>query len=289
MLRPLLCRARSDLLQYAQERGLSWVDDPSNAQTHLDRNFLRHRVLPRLRGRWPDLVQSLGRSSALLGESSSLLDELAAIDLVHARGASPRRLQLAALLALSPARRRNLVRYWVRSVMGEAAGIPGPVLHKGLQDVLFAGVDRSPVLTWNAGIGRLELRRFRDELYLLEVDSPCKLPALTWSPTSPLQLPAGLGSLVLCSDGIALPPGIRLEVRWRQGGERMRLTGRGTRTLKNLLQEQGIPVWLRERLPLVFGGGELLVVPGLFESAAWPGFIGSTQARIVWQKAGAAD
>ena len=38
--------------------GCTWLDDPSNDNTRFDRNYLRHRVLPALRERWPAAAHS---------------------------------------------------------------------------------------------------------------------------------------------------------------------------------------------------------------------------------------
>src|SRR5438445_2204018 len=46
--RPLLDLTRAHLHEYAQARGLRWIEDPSNAHTQLRRNFLRQAILPRL-------------------------------------------------------------------------------------------------------------------------------------------------------------------------------------------------------------------------------------------------
>src|SRR5690606_29342010 len=144
--------------------------------------------------------------------------------------------------------------------------------------------DRMPLVAWDSGAGRLELRRYRGELYLLEAVDELAPDPIAWAPAQPLQLPGKLGRLVLETDGEVVPEGLRLEVRWRVGGERLRLA-RGSRSLKNLLQEQQVEPWLRARIPLVFGGGELLVVPGYFASAAWPACCGLKTAQIVWREA----
>ena len=60
---------------------------------------------------------------------------------------------------------------------------------------------------------------------------------------------------------------VRLEmapvtVRRRHGGERLRTAhARHSRTLKNLLQEAGVPPWLRGRMPLVYCGDALVWAP----------------------------
>ena len=54
------------------------------------------------------------------------------------------------------------------------------------------------------------------------------------------------------------------QVRLRSGGERLRTDARRpSRTLKNLFQEAGVPPWERERMPLLFCGGDLVWAPGL--------------------------
>lgn len=85
LLRPLLDVARQDLEAYAREQGLDWVEDPSNQDTRLDRNYLRQIVLPALVSRWPRALGGMVRSAAHLAEGEALLGELAAIDLAAAR------------------------------------------------------------------------------------------------------------------------------------------------------------------------------------------------------------
>lgn len=61
--RPLLAVARSEVLAYARSRGLAWVDDESNADESLTRNFLRRRVGPLLESRFPRWRESLARAA----------------------------------------------------------------------------------------------------------------------------------------------------------------------------------------------------------------------------------
>lgn len=48
LLRPLLRSSRAQLQAYAEEHQLTWIEDPSNADPRFSRNYLRHRVFPRL-------------------------------------------------------------------------------------------------------------------------------------------------------------------------------------------------------------------------------------------------
>ena len=82
-LKPWLSLTREELARYARWANLHWIEDPSNAETAFDRNLLRHRILPMLAERWPDVERSL----AAFGESHIVRDELLAY-LVSARGAT---------------------------------------------------------------------------------------------------------------------------------------------------------------------------------------------------------
>ena len=66
-----------------------------------------------------------------------------------------------------------------------------------------------------------------------------------------------------------------LELRYRHGGEKFRPIGQShTRKLKKLLQEAGIVPWMRDRIPLLYSGGELVAVADLWlaaDAASQPG------------------
>lgn len=274
-LRPLLGVERRQLLAYATERGVSWAEDPMNAELRYDRAYLRHEVLPALRSRWPALAQTAGRSARHLATAQGLLEELAAADagpLVDAAG----RLDVAGLLALPRDRQTNLLRWWIRSC---GLGCPATArLGTVLDSLLGARPDAEPVVRWAAG----ELRRYRGRLYALRPRAGPPAGAVQVDPgASPpleLELGPGLGRFSLVAGGAGgLPASAAAEmvVRFRAGGESLRPhAARPRKQLKQLCQEAGIVPWLRPHLPLVFIGPRLAAVGDLWldcELAVPPG------------------
>jgi tRNA(Ile)-lysidine synthase len=257
LLRPLLNVDRAELLAYARAHDLQWIEDASNQDTGFDRNYLRHRVLPLLRERWPAMNRTLARSARRCAETAAWLDEEAAVDRTRVATDRPDGLSIPALRELSELRQRNLLRYWLRQL-----NLPIPdarQLHQILRDVLTAAIDRNPCVHWPGA----EVRRYRDVLYAMSPLRPhdarqrfiWRADAEGWPP---LELP-GVGRLELrktvdeglCAEVLA---GGALIVSFRQGGERFRPIGRAhSQELKKLLQEAGIPPWERDRLPLVYG------------------------------------
>ena len=63
VLRPLLGMPRAAILAYAREHGLEWIEDESNADESLTRNFIRRRVGPLLEERFPAWKTSLARAA----------------------------------------------------------------------------------------------------------------------------------------------------------------------------------------------------------------------------------
>ncbi|PDP95292.1 tRNA lysidine(34) synthetase TilS, partial [Klebsiella quasipneumoniae] len=80
LLRPLLNETRESLRQWALAHQLSWIEDESNQDDTYDRNFLRLRVIPLLRERWPHFSEAVARSASLCAEQEQLLDEILAAE-----------------------------------------------------------------------------------------------------------------------------------------------------------------------------------------------------------------
>lgn len=76
--RPLLRLERDVLAAYARSFELPTLNDPSNADTRHERNYLRHVVLPPARERWPQLDQALERVALRANEAQQLLEGLLA-------------------------------------------------------------------------------------------------------------------------------------------------------------------------------------------------------------------
>lgn len=250
LARPLLGVTRRELEAEAVRLGLEWVEDPSNVDERLDRNYLRHRILPGLAARWPHAASALSRSAALALEAEGLLGELAELDLERL-GGEPARLSLVALTALSAPRQRLLLRHACARL-----GLPSPPAARlaTLLDQLASRRDAEVRVAWTG----VEARVWRRELYLMAA-LPCWPEGwgMRWSGEAPLITPLGTCAVGLSHTEMAPGP---LLLRLRQGGERLRLAGRGSRDLKRLLQELEVPPWERQRLLVAWSGETAVAV-----------------------------
>ncbi|WP_368225157.1 tRNA lysidine(34) synthetase TilS, partial [Aeromonas sp. R1-1] len=286
LLRPLLDMSRAELAEAAASLPFGWVEDESNQDVSYDRNFLRQTLIPQLKARWPAMAQTAARSMALCAEQEALLDELAESDWQLAGEGEA--LHIGPLHALSPTRRNNLLRYWIRRQGGEMPS--REQLARLWQEVALARGDANPQLNW----GRQSCRRFQERLYLVSPDlQPCH-QVLPLTVGEPLTLPDGLGELVvrMAEHGEDLLRSPRadepLSVRFQVApGIPLKPVGRsGSRRMKKLLQEYGVPSWQRGRIPILYYGEQVAAVVGLF---VCDGFMAQGAGLVCrWQGSGAA-
>jgi len=235
--RPLLDVPRMALADYARRHGLQWVEDESNADASLTRNWLRARIAPALDTRFPRWREALARSASHFAEARSVLEADGFATLAD-------RLRIADLQAATKAHARLRLRSFVAA---NGARAPSAArLNEMLRQLLAAGSDSAIALEHDGML----LRAWRGGIALLPATLPQGEVVLT--PTRG----AGID--------MARLKGAPLELRVRSGSERIRLAAnRPSRSLKNLFQEAGIPPWERECMPLLFCGPELVWVPGI--------------------------
>lgn len=270
--RPWLTLTRKQITAWAEVNAVRWVDDDSNSDDSLSRNYLRHKIMPLLAAHWPGWRQSVSRTAALGADADTILRELAAQLLADVSPADSDRLLCARLRELSAARQRLVIRHWL---LRETGHTPGWRLVQRVQDeVLDAAEDALPQINWQ----HWQLRRFRDQIYLIEALEDVPTPpaeGYIWQAQSDGRFVArvlpGNGSLRLYQvadvsargqGAMRLPAGDCV-IRYRQGGEQCALPGRPTRPLKKILQESVVPPWVRGRTPLLYIDNKLAWIVGV--------------------------
>src|SRR5262245_11065640 len=74
--RPLLGVSRKELLAYARKHKLAWIEDESNANEALTRNFVRRSIGPMLEQKFPQWKQSLARAARHFAKKHAGREEL---------------------------------------------------------------------------------------------------------------------------------------------------------------------------------------------------------------------
>lgn len=258
IVRPLLNVPQIDIENYAREQRLKWIEDPSNQNTELNRNYIRKAVWPVIEQRWPSAAKTLSRSSRLCAEADSLLSELAQQDLAEV--CDEKMIKIDRLLALSVLRQRNCLRFFIQQ---QGLALPSEVvLQQIIESVCKASEDATPKVTWQG----CEAIRYQQGLYIqktteqLAYQSSYDIKGTDTVILNELESMSWLES----QQGIKrslLEKGLKL--RFRQGGEQIQLANKQHhQSVKKLFQQWQVPPWQRERIPLLFDGDELICIVG---------------------------
>ena len=260
--RPFLTISREALEEYADHFDLNYVEDTSNSDMRFDRNFLRHKILPQLKERWPGCDKTLSRSAMLQGETQRLLSSYVSQDLESMVGSVDGALSVQLILQCQPERQRALIRRWI-----EDSGFRFPSAKKLqhiVSDVFKAAEDANPLVHWEGA----EIRRYRDDVFIMPPLSEHDIyQSFGWSLQQDLQIES-LGLTLeakYLSDWLsAVSEGDSLTVSFRQGGEVITPAGSDKPlTLKHIFQQFAVPPWIRDRIPLLFLNDELIIVWGV--------------------------
>lgn len=222
LLRPLLAFTRAEIRAYAEEAGLLWREDSSNASVKYERNWIRLELIPALEKRRPNLSRRL---AALADEAAALpraTAPLSCFPLEHGNALYRAR----ELSGAGPARLAEAFRFSRRHTEGLCA-----LLKKGSGRYSAPGLG----LRLSAGLLLAEKRPFVPERQWREEGGIWRMDSLL-----------GRWELKLRADERA-GPASELKL-----GEKA----------KKEFQEAGVPVFFREMVPLLVREGRPTALVG---------------------------
>ena len=230
--RPMLSISKADIIDYADEHKLNWIEDDSNKNLHFRRNYLRLEILPKLKQHYSNLSELLSRSAKHQAEALRLSQDLAKQDIQRYNLISePGRLRVNPLTTLADYRIKNVIRYQLSQ---QHFGLPSDKVMAQILQLLQAKDDANPLVSWDV----YEVRRFQDELYFIDTQR------------NSTSNQCALFDEFKHQEGFS--------IAYRQEGQRVRMPGKShSQSLKKLLQEAGIPPWERNTLRMYYIDDEL--------------------------------
>jgi len=254
LVRPLLGATREEIREYLRQQGLTWREDPSNADRRFARARVRHDLLASLRSVGPAAERTVAETARQLREEAEVLDA-AVSDALERLGGGP------AVSASDLRRERPAVRRLVLRRLAELAG--GELAAGDAERIMALGGRGSKSLDLGGGLraiveyGTLRFSRVPGAA----VPEPVDLPVPGRVRFGDWELEAAPGAAADVSvTHVAAPLTVRA---WREG-DRMRPVGLGgTKTLQDLFTDRKVPRELRRTLPIVEAGGQIVWVAGV--------------------------
>mgnify|MGYP000037581016 CR=1 FL=1 len=253
LIRPFIELPRAELRTWAVSQKLQWVEDESNQNLQFRRNYLRHVVLPAVSQQFPGVSQVLARTATQMNEQNALLSRLAAMD---ARGCEDADgyLVISRLAKLPEDALRNVLKHRLNK-----AGVHIPAARR--LDALAAQLTNARLdAAVHVRFGDVGCHLWRDRLWLDRAMNDA-LPESGLLAAGTLHWPDG--QLVVSSQDPSNQQYLEVRVQPLGQGQRFQPAGRCRGVVSELLREQGVPPWVRPRLPSLWLGDVLCWVAGL--------------------------
>jgi len=280
IIRPLIDLTREQIVSYAAQHGIEYVEDSSNSETKYMRNRLRHELMPVLRSYNPEISRELTLLSSMARDLEDFIAHEAgkafdSLVLAGARQSDALCLDIAAFNSLPSPIRGKVVFLALEKVSGSKGGFYSPHI-AGIDELISAGKSGSSinlpkhvrlfieygkaVFTKETGT---ELRPF---CYELNMSGETKIPEADAALSAAMvDFHAGMlehdrsKSVYLDMDKISST----LRVRNFRAGDRVKLQGMtGRKKLKDFFIDEKIPRRTRKNIPLLVSGDEIQWIAG---------------------------
>ncbi len=263
IIRPLLDVSREEITEYLIENGVMWREDSTNAQLHYTRNKIRHLLIPRFQEIQPDAVEKIVSCAQSLSEDEEYLSSLAEKLLSSAKVEEDEYSTSALLAAPLPIAKRaaaKLLEDWgakdidrdkINSLLEFCAKPSGKRMDinsdtyvlRSFYTIIKQGRENERSFSYSITPGR----SVSHENWTVSIE-------LTPSPPKENPSTAVFDAALLFGT---------FTIRSRRDGDKIKLSGGGSKKLKELFIDMKIPQNRRSRIPIVLKGDEVVFVPPL--------------------------
>ncbi len=280
-IRPLIDVTRDEIVSYANQKGIAWRYDRSNADTRFTRNLIRHQIIPVLEGLNPRFVIAMSRTAEIVRDQNQALQDLLdplLQDAIIEESKHSICLNRNYLKSCSPGVLRALLRQALEKVRGNLQGIS----KENIDDL--CNLIKSSRSHGELYLPHAQARLQEDELALSQPE-PGRIPRQdrqeTEVPLGSTNFPAfGIGldieispwnrqidvlntrdanTEIIDVDKVSFP----LKLRNRRPGDRFSPLGlSATKKLKDFFIDSHVPFYERDKVPLLCDQRGIILVIG---------------------------
>ncbi len=267
ILRPMLEITRSEILDYAREHEVVFVEDHTNEEDDFARNRIRHHVMPVLKGINSSAVENAGTCARLLRRDDDYLESQAG-ELLARITDTDGALQLNRLEGVHEALSGRVLRQWIGAPL-DYSSVRRILEHTGTTERRILEVPGSQLTLEQGKLYRTTCEAMEYPEIILEegkTEIPQRRCTITVEPlTMPAEIHSSFSTFYLKYDNI----NGKVRCSSRQDGDRLRLKARQcTKKLKALFEEAGMTRFQRDQTIVIRDEKQLLAVEG-FGVSEW--------------------
>ncbi|MFI4847319.1 MAG: tRNA lysidine(34) synthetase TilS [Candidatus Makana argininalis] len=312
LVRPMINIDRNKLNKYALYHNLKWLEDISNNEIKFDRNFLRKKILPLLRIRWPSFYLTSNRSSKICYFQENLINDFINQEF-NKIIQSDNSIIFNNLLNMNIIKVFYLLRKWFLKFKIQMPSIKKLYL-----------IWKEIINSKNSSIAKIkinknkEIKKFKNRIYITNINiSICKHTTLFWNyKYNIFILPFNLGIIRKKINfkykkyhlnykfrklnfinfnflekkkfvSVVRPPLINefLSIRFTSVNKLIYLLrNKHGVSLNKIWKMFNIPIWYRNKIPLLFYNDNIITAPGIFITNEGLHLNYKIKLEITWNK-----
>lgn len=265
IIRPLLFAFRSQIEAYAEENGIRYRNDSSNAKTKYARNRIRHNVLPELEKINAGVIDNIYSTSLFLSETWKSIEVMNADFRPRVRREETNEIHYAIqMLASYPFRQLFLIEELVDFGFTPATIIdiekslhtqPGKVFYSPTHQLIR---DREVLIVSPIKEPSKDVRIYI-EAGATQVNHPLELKLEVVQLSDRFQMPKSSSVAVLDYSKLQFPLILRL---WREGDWFIPFGMKGRKKISDFLIDQKVPVHRKDKVYVLESNGDIVWVVG---------------------------
>lgn len=262
IVRPFLTKTKEEIKNWANLNKLKWIEDFTNFNTHYERNFIRHKILPVLEKKWPFFLKNCFRTTHICNEET-ILKNILLKEKIQQYLNFNECLNISSFKHLKEVLCKALIRYWICLKNVKKPSYNN--IQRIYNEIIYSRKDSNLKVI----VQKNEIRCYKKFLYFVTIRKDIKNLIIFWHNTeNTLQLPNNLGYIKKNNQkGINLPKPKNSElinIRFQYAGKILIMGRQKRRNIKKIWQEHNIPPWLRNQIPLLFYNDQLISALGVF-------------------------
>ncbi len=258
LYRPLLSVSRQEIDNYVKDNNLNYVSDESNLDDDFDRNFIRNQIIPVLEERFPALCQNIFKSSELFKQANEAIFEQSNKDLINCLIGNGKILNIDSLKKYSSFQQTNILRYWITTIFN----VKYP--SKDKIDSILELIDLDVSINTKKLVhisNKLIIRRHKNHIYAVE-QYKYDTSNTNQYPFNQYMISFNFGNILPIKSnnkGNLKKGDYILKFRPIIGNKNYIVIKNKIVKLKKILQEENIPYWLKDYIPLIYNSQNELV------------------------------
>jgi len=278
--RPLLGVSKDLIHRYQQEHKLKFIEDSSNLDNKYDRNYLRNKVIPLIKKRFPRFATSTGRSIKHISDAYNYQNLMNA-ELYENVLEGINKLNGLKLKKLSDYDMGNVIRFWLseHQVLMPSIKVLGQITSQVKKINLESRI--------KIKVDEMSIRSYNNSLFLIHNSETLFKPVL-WKNQNRVILSNNRVVLVdkKVGRGLSLdkskkilidkPNNMNIKIKLK--------ANQPARSLKYIFQENKIPPWERQNYPCVYVDDKLIALIGLADSVEYAANKNETGVSFTYKK-----